>query len=248
MKVIIIDDEKRARNVLRLLLEESCSEVTEIIEADNLPEGVRLIRQEVPQIVFLDIEMPKYSGTQLLDFLSPEEIKFELIFTTAYSDYAIKAFEMNAIDYLLKPLQEEQLVRAVQKAVRNLGRSNPAHRLQNLQSGLQSESFKKIGLPVAQGVIFLEIESIILCKAERMYTRTYSIAEGETLVSKPLRFFLDKLGELPGFYQPHRSFLINLQHVKRFSTQDGGYLEMKNGHISSISRDKREELQRLVSL
>jgi two-component system LytT family response regulator len=202
----------------------------------------------MPQIVFLDIEMPQYLGTQLLDFISPEEINFELVFTTAYNDHAIKAFEMNAIDYLLKPLQEDQLLRAVQKAARNLGHSDLESRLQHLQAGFESESFKKVGLPIAQGMIFLEIESIILCKAERMYTRVYSIAEGETLVSKPLKFFLDKLEDKPEFYRPHRSFLVNLQHVKRFSTQDGGYLEMSNGHITSISKDKREELQRLVSL
>lgn len=248
MKAIIIDDEKRARNVLRILLAESCSEVSEIIEADNLSDGVRLIRQELPQIVFLDIEMPKYSGTQLLDFISPGEINFELIFTTAYSDHAVKAFEMNAIDYLLKPLQEDQLVRAVQKAARNRGHSDLVNRLQHFQAGFDSESYKKMGLPIAQGMIFLEIESIILCKAERMYTRVFSMAEGETLVSKPLKFFLDKLEEQPGFYRPHRSFLINLQHVKRYFTQDGGYLEMSNGHIASISKDKREELQRMVSL
>jgi len=98
MKVVIIDDETKARRLLSILLTENCPDVTEIEEAEDLPSGVRLINHFQPDIVFLDIEMPGYSGTQILDFLSPEQINFELIFTTAYSQYAIKAFELNAID------------------------------------------------------------------------------------------------------------------------------------------------------
>ena len=110
MKVAIIDDEKKARRLLTILITENCFQITEIREAENLPAGVRLINDFQPDIVFLDIEMPGYSGIQILDFFNPSQINFELVFTTAYSQYAIKAFELNAIDYLLKPLRPDQVV------------------------------------------------------------------------------------------------------------------------------------------
>lgn len=231
-----------------MLLAEACPQVELVGEAGDLPEGVRLIRRLNPDLVFLDIEMPRYSGTQLLDFISPSEIDFQLVFTTAYSDHAIKAFEMNAIDYLLKPLQEEHLVRAVGKAEAQVGRHRLDLRLQELARSLRGDAFKKIGLPLAEGPLFVEIDDLILLRAERMYTRVFTKQDGEILVSKPLRYFLEKLEGVEGFYQPHRSFLVNLRHLKRYTTQDGGYILMDNGETASLSKEKREEFQRIVSL
>jgi two-component system LytT family response regulator len=115
MKALIIDDEQKARHLLKFLVEENCPQITEIELAEDLPNGIRVINTFQPDIVFLDIEMPGYSGLQILDFIAPEQVNFELIFTTAYSEYAIKAFELNAIDYLLKPLRDEQVETAVAK-------------------------------------------------------------------------------------------------------------------------------------
>lgn len=241
MKVVIIDDEQKARNLLKVLLEENCPQITEIEEADSLPKGVSIINKLQPDIVFLDIEMPGYSGIQLLEFFSPDQINFELIFTTAYSHYAIKAFELNAIDYLLKPLRDEQVENAVKKAILQIGKSKVSERLEELKNTLKVSNIHKIGLPVANGVLFVEFDDIVLLEADRMYTKVYTHSDGEILVSKPLKFFIDILEEAKEFYRPHRSFLINLKHIKQYVNQDGGYIIMDNQKTVTISRDKKDE-------
>lgn len=246
MKAIVIDDEEKARKLLTVLVEENCPEITELKQAENLPEGVKLINEFKPEIVFLDIEMPGYSGIQLLDFFSPNQIDFEIIFTTAYSEYAIKAFELNAVDYLLKPLRDDQVQKAVQKAIELRGRSQISERLVELRETLQASKIKKIGLPVSNGVLFVKFDDIILLEADRMYTKVNIINQEEILVSKPMKFFTDILKDSKEFYQPHRSFLINLKHIKQFVNQDGGYLVMDNEKNVSISRDRRDEFFELM--
>lgn len=241
MKAIIIDDEQKARNLLRILLTENCPQIKDIYEADGLPEGVRLINEHKPEIVFLDIEMPGYSGIELLDFFSPNQIDFEIIFTTAYSEYAIKAFELNAVDYLLKPLRDEQVENAVIKAIQQIGNSNVNERFEELKNTLKASSVRKIGLPVSNGVLFVKFDDIILLEADRMYTKVFTLSNEEILVSKPLKYFSDLLNDTAEFYQPHRSFLINLKHIKQYVNQDGGYIIMDNEKNVSISRDRREE-------
>ena len=158
MKAVIIDDESKARNLLRILLEENCPQIQQIEEAPDLPKGVALINKFHPDIVFLDIEMPGYSGVQILDFFTPEAITFQIIFTTAYSDYAIKAFELNAIDYLLKPLRDDQLEAAVKKAIDQIGKSKVSERLEELRNTLNVRNIRKIGLPISN---LFEINTLI---------------------------------------------------------------------------------------
>ena len=172
--------------------------------------------------------MPGYSGIQLLDFFTPEQINFEIIFTTAYSEYAIKAFELNAIDYLLKPLRDEQVEQAVTKAIKQIGQSKVSERLDELKNTFKASNVRKVGLPVSNGVLFVEFDDIIMLEADRMYTKVFTISDGELLVSKPMKFFIDVLQEATEFYRPHRSFLINLRHIKQYVNQDGGYIIMNN--------------------
>ncbi|MBL4649109.1 MAG: response regulator transcription factor [Aureispira sp.] len=242
MKVAIIDDEKKARILLRILLEENCPEIEFIEEAEDLPTGVQLIHRFKPDIVFLDIERPGYSGIQLLDFLTLDQITFELIFTTAYSEYAIKAFELNAIDYLLKPLHPEQIEQAVQKVIKKKGQTQLSRRLEELKDSLQSPDFSKIAFPLAEGILFVNFDEIILLVAERMYTKVFTQKDGVIMVSKPLRFFLNTLENVKTFYQPHRSFLINLKYIKKYVTKDGGYILMDNNEMVSITKEKKKEL------
>lgn len=241
MKAVIIDDEERARRLLKVLLEDNCPQIKEISQASDLPEGVRVINEQKPDIVFLDIEMPGYSGIQLLDFFSPSQITFEIIFTTAYSHYAIKAFELNAVDYLLKPLRDEQVKNAVEKAITQRGKSQVSERLEELKNTLKASSVKKIGLPVSNGILFVKFEELIFMEADRMYTKVFTKSEGEILVSKPMKFFIDMLAGVPEFYKPHRSYLINLKHIKQYVNQDGGYIIMDNEKQVSISREKKDE-------
>jgi two-component system LytT family response regulator len=241
MKALIIDDEQKARKLLRVLLEENCPQIAEIEDAKNLPNGIKLIHSFSPDIVFLDIEMPGYSGLQLLEFLTPEQINFEIIFTTAYSDYAIKAFELNAIDYLLKPLRDEQVEGAVNKALSQLGKSKVSERLEELKNSFKATNIRKIGLPISNGVLFIEFDDIIMLEADRMYTKVFTQNDGDVLVSKPMKFFIDILKDSTEFYRPHRSYLINLKHIKQYVNQDGGYIVMDNQQSVGISRDKKDE-------
>ncbi|MDC8005185.1 LytTR family DNA-binding domain-containing protein [Aureisphaera galaxeae] len=245
MKAIIIDDEPKARKLLQVLLEENCPAVDDIYQAGDLLAGVECIKQERPQIVFLDIEMPQHSGLEIVDFLDREELNFEIIFTTAYSEYAIQAFELSAVDYILKPLRPSKVVDAVEKAMASLGKSQVHVKLEELKAILSSSQFKKIALPVAEGIRFVEFDKIIMLEANGMYTKISMIDE-EILISKPLKHFVELLQKAPTFYKPHRSYLINLAFIKQYVKSDGGYILMDNDRAVSISKDKKDEFLSIV--
>ncbi|WP_299129032.1 LytTR family DNA-binding domain-containing protein [uncultured Winogradskyella sp.] len=246
MKALIIDDEKKARQVLQILVEENCAKITSILQADNLLSGVELIKKEAPNIVFLDIEMPEHSGLEILNFIEKEVHNFEIIFTTAYSEYAIQAFQLSAIDYLLKPVRPSQVKEAVDKAIKFLGNTQINQRLAELKSSLEDAHFKKIGLPNSNGIKFVNFSDIIMLEADGMYTKVSTTLEGEILVSKPLKFFVETLQNVKTFYRPHRSFLINLSFIKEYVKKDGGYIVMENAKAVSISNDKKDEFLAIV--
>lgn len=246
MKALIIDDEKKARQVLLTLVSENCPKITQVLQAKDLLSGVELIKQEQPSIVFLDIEMPEHSGLEILNFIEKEVHNFEIIFTTAYSEYAIQAFQLSAIDYLLKPVRPSLVKEAVDKAIAFLGNSQINKRLTELKASLQNANFKKIGLPNADGIKFIDFNHIIMLKADGMYTRVSTLHDGNILVSKPLKFFADLLKNIKVFYRPHRSHLINLTFIKEYIKKDGGYIVMENNKEVSISNDKKEEFLTIV--
>ncbi|VXB20781.1 DNA-binding response regulator [Flavobacterium sp. 9AF] len=246
MKAIIIDDEPKARNLLEILIQENNSKITTIYQAEDLVTGVQLIKEKQPQIVFLDIEMPEHSGLEIVDFINKEEFNFEIIFTTAYSEYAIKAFQLSAIDYLLKPLHAESVKEAIEKAILQIGKSEISTKLEQLRKSLKSANFNKIGLPFADGFKFVNFEDIILFEADGMYTKVSTTKETELLVCKPLKHFVEVLESQTNFYKPHRSYLINLKYIKEYIKKDGGYIIMDNDKTVSISNDKKEEFLTIV--
>lgn len=247
MKAIIIDDEPKARNLLRKIVEDFCKNTSIIAEAETLPEGVKIIKNQKPDIVFLDIEMPEYNGTQIFDFFEKDEINFHIIFTTAYSDFAIQAFEMNAIDYLLKPMRPNKVKEAVQKVSEKMSSQNISSQLSELKATFKTAMFDKIGLPVSDGILFVELKDVVLMEADGMYTKIYFKNMAGKVISKPLRFFVDALSNNSYFYRPHRSYLINIQHIKQFVRKDGNYIVMANEMIVSISKDKKDEFLEIVS-
>lgn len=247
MKAVIIDDEQKARNLLRKILEDFCEDIEEIFEAENLLEGVALIKEQAPDLVFLDIEMPTYNGTQIFDFLDQKSINFQIVFTTAYSDFAIQAFEMNAIDYLLKPMRPMKVKEAVEKVKEKKKDKDISERLAELKSSFQNLLFKKIGLPVSEGILFVKLEDIIVMEADGMYTKVYRKTGDTKLVSKPLKYFVDILKENYSFYRPHRSFLINIEHIQQYVRKDGNYIVMDNEMHIPISKEKRDEFLEIVS-
>ncbi len=238
---LIIDDEKKARVLLTTILQEYCPQIEEIYDAEDLLSGVELIKKHKPDIVFLDIEMPEYSGLQILDFIDKKDFSFEIIFTTAYSEYAIKAFQFSAIDYLMKPLRPKQVQEAVIKLEKEVRKNQMYDKLKELSYAFKSNSFHKIPLPTGDGVYFFPMDDIICFKADGMYTKVFSISEDVILISRPLKYFIDLLTTQTSFYRPHRSFLINLRHIKKFVKKDGPYLLMENNIHVTISKERREE-------
>jgi two-component system LytT family response regulator len=246
MKALIIDDESKARNLLRILIEDNCPKIKHIFQADSLLSGIALIKQEAPNIVFLDIEMPEHSGLEILDFIEKEVVNFEIIFTTAYRKYALEAFQLSAIDYLLKPVGSEQVKEAVDKVVTFIGKSRVYEKMENLKTFLETKRFEKIALPVNDGIEFISFNDIIMLKADSMYTKFYLKGGKELIISKPLKHFVNPLEKIPSFYRTHRSFLINLFYLRKYIKSDGGYVEMEENLTASISRDKKEEFLSII--
>lgn len=247
MNLLIIDDENRARLLLKTILLDYCPQVHSIYEAEDLLKGIEIIKKHKPEIVFLDIEMPKHSGIEILNFIDKDEMNFEIIFTTAYSEYAIQAFQLSAIDYLLKPLSIERVQEALQKHQRITKKREMRNRLKHLSDIHKTLSFNKVALPVGDSIHFLELKDIIYFKADSMYTKVHTISKGELLISKPLKYFEKLMQSKQAFYRPHRSFLVNVNQIKQFVKKDGAYIIMKNDVNISISKDKKEEFLQLLS-
>ncbi len=243
LKAIIIDDEDGARFTLATLIAEYCPNVTIVAQCGNVPEGVLAINKHSPDIVFLDIEMPEYNGFELLGFF--KEIEFEIIFITAYSQYAIRAFEVSAIDYLLKPIDIEQLQHATEKATLKISQSNIMQRLDLMKSTYEGNEIKKIALPMSDGLMFIEVADIVLFEADRAYTQVFLSNGSKLTVSKPMRTFEDVLTNRQCFYRPHRSHLVNLNYLKKYIRGDG-MIFMDNGMSVAVSREKKQEFEALL--
>jgi len=247
MKVILIDDESRARNVLKTLLIEECNGVSVILEASNLKEGVSIINKESPDIVFLDVEMPQQSGLEIMDYFKDETIEFQIIFTTAYSQYAIEAFKISAIDYLLKPIDVEELQNAILKAKENLKEQNIANKLKKLEKAFQHLSINKIALEVPKGIIFTSHDEIIFFEADGVYTKVHLKDGKSELICKTLKHFSEQLIDNPFFYKPHRSYLINLKFMNKVTKQDGYHIVMNNKTTIPIARDRKDDFLKMVT-
>ncbi len=233
MKAIIIDDEKRARVSLSILLQEYCKDIELVAECENLPEGVKAIRKYKPDLVLLDIEMPGYSGLELLDFFNENEIDFSIIFTTAYNEYAIQAFKLSAIDYLLKPIIPEELVQAVNRLEKHKSQQYKA-----LIENMQQENFEKIAVPSGSSLILLNLSDIMYIKGEGAYSEVYMADNTKHLVSRNLKNFEDILNKDNRFIRTHKSYIVNFNEVSSYNKSDGGWLVLKNNVTVPVSIDK----------
>jgi two-component system LytT family response regulator len=241
IRAIIIDDEAHARLALRGIITEELQHVEVIDEAKNLPDGVKLIHKHKPDVVLLDIEMPSYSGLQILDFFNTDDIDFKIVFVTAYSQYALNAFQLSAIDYLVKPVQYEDLLRAFSK-VQPTAKEN----MIGLSSLLSNEVKKKIVLNSNGVQELLELDNIMYIKADGSYCDVV-LCDKKICVTKRLSEF-DKLEELGPFLRIHRSHLININFIKKISKADGGSVFMSDHTELSISKEKRPELEKMLKL
>jgi two-component system LytT family response regulator len=243
LSAVIIEDEESARNVLKFNLEEYCTgKVTVLGEAEEVKSGVKLINKYKPDLVFLDIEMPNYSGFELLDFF--DEINFEIIFITAYSNHAIRAFEVSAIDYLLKPINIERLQEAIDKVhLKKMAKEND-NRLKILENYLSSKKLEKISIPFSGGYYALNVDDIIAVKAERSYAYIY-YQNDRLLVSKSLNKIEELLKETSNFLRIHRSFLINQSKILSYNKNDRS-IQLQNDVEVKFSKDNLAEIEEIV--
>lgn len=240
IRAIIIDDEERARSTLSQLINQFCPSVELIGMYANVPDGVIAINKEKPQLVFLDIEMPEYSGFELLNFF--RDVDFEIIFVTAYNEYALKAFEVSAIDYILKPVDIDKLKQAIEKAEKKLAGFDMQSRLNLLKETFKTEQFQKIALPVADGLLFVETTEIIYLEADGAYTEVWLKNGSKIVVSKKLKFFEDVLDKRPNFFRSHRSYIVNINSIKKYNRSENS-LTLDNGKTIIVSREKKAEFE-----
>jgi two-component system, LytTR family, response regulator len=242
MKAVIIDDERRARLLLSAMVADHCPQLTVVAECEDLPSGIKAIKREKPNIVFLDIEMPGHSGLELLDFFEESEVNFYIIFTTAYSEYAIRAFKMSAVDYLLKPIQPDELIKSVELANK---RNEQITSLKVLHENLFGKS-KKIMLNQTKGIEFLDTNEILFFKGNGAYTEIHKKDGSSILASKNLKHFEELLADIPQFFRTQKSFIVNTSYVNQIQKDEGSFSIAFGEHAVSISIDKIDELLNLI--
>jgi len=241
IRAVIVDDEELGRNVLKNLVQKYIPSVTIVGEAGSVKEAKKVIADTIPALVFLDIEMPGGSGFDLLEQI--ENPPFSVIFTSAYNQYAIKAFKYSAVDYLLKPLNIDELTAAIKKIVEPGARQGLQQALQHFMESFSQNGVSKnnkVALPTFDGLVFIDIGDIIRCEADGKYTYCY-ISGGKKLHStRSLMDFEEQL-TLYGFCRVHHAHLVNLNQIKNYVKGLGGYVVMSNGDSVVVSKRKKEE-------
>jgi two-component system, LytTR family, response regulator len=245
IQAILIDDEEDGREALRIAIEKFCPDVKIMGIYGSPEEGLEGIKEHQPRLVFIDVQMPRMSGFDLLQKLSP--VSFEVIFVSGYDRYAIKAIKFSAVDYLLKPIDVDELVHAVARVKERLGTKRNNYPIQSAIHNLQFSTgqVQRLAVPSLDGVDFFNVHDVIFCKAEGSYTTLFLIHGIQKVVSRNLKDFENLLSE-SGFCRVHHSFLINLHHVQRYVKGEGGYVILTDNHHVDISRRRKEEFLALL--
>ncbi len=246
IKAVIVDDESKARENLKFIIEDNFPNIEIVKLCGTIQEAVDTIEFEKPDLVFLDIMMKGESGFDLFDKLS--NITFDVIFITAYDEYAMKALKLNAVDYLLKPIDVEDLSKAIEKVSNKKQKSSDKGKdLADLLNVLKpNKKINKIALPTQEGLYFVSVDDIIRCESDENYTLFYLKSGEKKLVSKTIKFFEDMLQSY-NFFRCHRSSLVNLSYIKEYIRGDGGYIIMQDGSEVMVARRKKEEFMKLFS-
>ena len=246
IRSIIIDDEQHCVRALLSDLQQHCPSI-ELAEACySAKEGIMAIRKFNPDLVFLDVEMPWMNGFEMLEILG--EINFSIIFTTAHDEFAAKAFRISAVDYLLKPVDGNDLKAAVQKVEKKMDEGSSVQHISNLLRNMRQPSTDhKIALPQREGYEFIEIASIIYCQAEGAYTKVFINDKKPMLISRTLGD-VEELLPPEIFQRIHHSTVVNVSYISQFLRTDGGYVVLKNGEKLSVSKAKKEMLMARLGL
>lgn len=233
LRIILVDDEQHAIVLVKKLLTLFENNVEVVGEANHLPSAIRLINELKPDAVFMDIDMPNYSGLQIQDFFN-EQRDFKLVYITAHSEYAIEALKIQAFDYILKPVEIEQLTKCIERLNGDL------NKVKSDKNDLYQTTIsdKKIAINSHQGINYVELIDVLYIEASGMYSVIHTLND-QIIVSKPLKDF-DYL-EISGFFRIHRSYLVNTKLVKRIIRSDCQEVELKNGITIPIARTKKDE-------
>jgi two-component system LytT family response regulator len=239
MKIIIIDDEKKARQLLQVIISENRPDV-EICElCDDLASGVRAIKKYKPALVFLDIEMPGHSGLELLDFFNEEEIDFSIVFVTAYNQYAIQAFRLSAIDYILKPISPQLITEAIDK------HKKQAHKqlklIEALKQNLTLEQEKKIVIPNRDNVIYLNPKDVLFIKADGAYSVFFLNTGQKYMLSRNLKYVEEMLESFTYFKRCHKSYIVNTLHISSYNRSKSLLILAAHSEVP-VSEDKVSEI------
>lgn len=245
LKAILVDDERSSLQNLQQKLLEFCPDITVLAVADKPEEAILLIRQHKPDVIFLDIEMPRMSGLRMLDQLT--DYSGEIIFTTAYNHYAVDAIRISAFDYLVKPVSITELQNAVARLVK-YKQSETKERLDILRQALSETKSQedKIAVPTGEGMEFIRIKNIIHIESSSNYSKIFLTDGKNILVTKLLKDFEDILMPYK-FYRVHNSHLINLSYIKKYIRGDGGQVVMQDETYIDVARRKKEEFLRLIA-
>ncbi len=248
MKAILVDDSPQARKLLRLMLKELAPDVEIISELEDAADGLRKVKFLQPDVVFLDIEMPGKSGLQMAQELIAMESKSAIIFTTAYNVYAINAFRLSAVDYLLKPIQEDQLIESVAKVRERLRYHDTDMQLKALSRNLDKEKSDVLCVPVQGGYEYLLLKDIVFLEADGSYVRIVCSNGKQKLVAKNLKYFENTMQGVANFVRVHRSYSVNMDEVSAYVRSDGGTLELRTGKVIPVSRERKPAVLKYLNL
>lgn len=246
VRVLIIDDEKHCCDNLQWLLKQYCPEADVAAVSNSAEDGLRQIQQLQPQLVFLDVEMPGMNGFEMLQALP--DINFDIIFTTAFNQYAIRAIRFGALDYLLKPIDRDELREAIGK-YQTRTQHNSLEQIVALLTHVSKNndaSFQKIALPTLHGYELVAVSKIMLCESSSNYTDV-KLNDGRHMVISRTLKDVEELLDRPPFLRVHNSYLVNLEYAIRYVKGEGGYLVLNNDITIPVSRSKKEELLKFIT-
>ena len=236
---VIIDDESDAVDFITSIIGEYCPGLEVKGKAHNVRDGVKLIKDIKPELVFLDVEMPNGTGFDLLTHFPEKD--FDVVFITAFNHYAIKAIKFSAVDYILKPININEFIESVNRLIQKRGNNSKAgnENFEALLENIRSSNPTRLVIPTSDGREYLNPNEIIRIEADRSYSWFYIVDKKKILVSKHLKEFQDLLNDR-NFFRPHNSHLINLDFVKKYVRHDGGYIEMTDGSQVPVSRNRKD--------
>jgi two-component system LytT family response regulator len=245
IRTIIIEDEPNSREMLTILLQRYKNDIEIIDVCPDPTEGIASIATHQPDLIFLDIQMPKMNGFEMLKKIG--NINFEVIFTTAFDQYAINAIRISALDYLLKPIDDEDLAIAIQKCKDRLLHNNPVNQFEHLFNNLTNKNplDKTLALSASDGISFIKMSDIVRVEANGRYAKFYLVNKETILVSKTLGDF-EEILSANQFFRIHDSSIINLNHVKKYIRGDGGTVVLNDNTELDVARRRKEEFVKLI--